>query len=54
MRFDNRYCWVVYFQNGVIVRIRTHLDSAMVTRLFDEKPLASGDFPTLHRTKKEI
>src|SRR5580698_8830583 len=19
MRFDNRYCWVVYFQNGVIV-----------------------------------
>lgn len=39
MRFDNRYCWVVYFQNGVIVRIRAYLDSAMVTRLFDENPL---------------
>src|SRR6204780_3349212 len=40
MRFDNRYCWVVYFQSGVIVRIRAYLDSAMVTRLFDENPLA--------------
>jgi uncharacterized protein len=40
MRFDNRYCWVVYFQNGVIVRIRAYLDSAMVARLFDENPLA--------------
>jgi ketosteroid isomerase-like protein len=40
MRFENRCCWVVYFQNGVIVRIRACLDSAMVTRLFDENPLA--------------
>ena len=40
MRFDNRYCWVVYFQNGVIVRIRAYLDSAMVARLFEENPLA--------------
>src|SRR6202521_266111 len=40
MRFDNRYCWVVQFQNGVIVRVRAYLDSAMVTRLFDENPLA--------------
>jgi uncharacterized protein len=39
MRFDNRYCWVVYFQNGVIVRIRAYLDSAMVARLFEENPL---------------
>jgi len=39
MRFDNRYCWVVYFKNGVIVRIRAYLDSAMVTRLFEENPL---------------
>jgi uncharacterized protein len=22
MRFDNRYCWVVYFQDGVVVRVR--------------------------------
>jgi uncharacterized protein len=39
MRFDNRYCWVVYFENGVIVRIRAYLDSAMVARLFEENPL---------------
>jgi ketosteroid isomerase-like protein len=39
MRFDNRYCWVVHFQDGVIVRVRAYLDSAMVARLFDENPL---------------
>ncbi len=39
MRFDNRYCWVVYFRDGVIVRVRAYLDSAMVTRLFQENPL---------------
>jgi ketosteroid isomerase-like protein len=25
MRFDNRYCWVVYFQDGLIVRVRAYL-----------------------------
>jgi hypothetical protein len=40
MRFDNRYCWVVYFKNGVMVRIRAYLDSAMVAQLFEENPLA--------------
>ncbi len=40
MRFDNRYCWVVYFQDGVLVRVRAYLDSAMVARLFDENPIA--------------
>jgi uncharacterized protein len=39
MRFDNRYCWVVYFQDGVIVRVRAYLDSAMVAKLFAENPL---------------
>ena len=39
MRFDNRYCWVVYFRNAVIVRVRAYLDSAMVARLFEENPL---------------
>jgi ketosteroid isomerase-like protein len=39
MRFDNRYCWVVYFKDGVIVRVRAYLDSAMVARLFLENPL---------------
>ena len=40
MRFDNRYCWVVHFQGGVIVGVRAYLDSAMVARLFDENPIA--------------
>jgi hypothetical protein len=40
MRFDNRYCWVVYFSNGIIVRVRAYLDSAMVARLFEENPIA--------------
>jgi len=39
MRFDNRYGWVVYFRNGVIVRVRAYLDSAMVARLFEENLL---------------
>jgi ketosteroid isomerase-like protein len=39
MRFDNRYCWVVYFQDGIIARVRAHLDSAMVARLFAENRL---------------
>jgi len=39
MRFDNRYCWVLYFRNNVIVRVRAYLDSAMVARLFEENPI---------------
>jgi ketosteroid isomerase-like protein len=38
MRFDNRYCWIVYFKDAVIVRIRAYIDSAMVARLFEENP----------------
>src|ERR1700720_2923076 len=40
MRFDNRYCWVVYFRDGLIVRVRAYLDSAMVAQLFMENPIA--------------
>jgi uncharacterized protein len=39
MRFDNRYCWVIYFQDGLIVRVRAYLDSAMVAQLFKENPI---------------
>jgi ketosteroid isomerase-like protein len=39
MRFDNRYCWVVYFRENVIVRVRAYLDSTMVARLFEQNPL---------------
>jgi ketosteroid isomerase-like protein len=40
MRFDNRYCWVVAFERGIIVRVRAYLDSAMVARLFEQNPIA--------------
>ena len=39
MRFDNRYCWVVYFRDNIIVRVRAYLDSTMVSRLFDQNPV---------------
>jgi uncharacterized protein len=41
MRFDNYYCWVVYFKEEVIVKVRAYLDSAMVARLFAENPIAA-------------
>jgi ketosteroid isomerase-like protein len=31
---------VVYFREGLIVRVRAYLDSAMVARLFEENPIA--------------
>ena len=34
--FDNRYCWIVHFSAGTIVKIRAYLDSALVQRLIDE------------------
>jgi ketosteroid isomerase-like protein len=39
LRFDNRYCWVCRFDAGEIVEVRAYLDSALVTRLFEENPL---------------
>jgi ketosteroid isomerase-like protein len=39
MRFDNRYCWVVQFKDGMIVGVRAYLDSALVARLFQENPI---------------
>jgi len=39
MRFDNRYCWIVFFEAERIVRVRAYLDSAMVTKLFEENPV---------------
>jgi uncharacterized protein len=41
MRFDNYYCWVVYFKGDVIVKVRAYLDSAMVAQLFAENPIAA-------------
>src|SRR5580698_3965009 len=39
MRFDNRYCWIVFFEGRRIVRVRAYLDSAMVVQLFKENPI---------------
>ena len=39
LRFDNRYCWIVYFREELIIRVRAYLDSALVARLFKENPL---------------
>ena len=39
MRFDNRYCWVVWFKDGLIVGVRAYLDSALVAQLFEENPI---------------
>ena len=39
LRFDNHYCWVCYFRNEKIVRVRAYLDSVMVARLFAENPI---------------
>ena len=34
--FDNTYCWVVRFSNGIIVEVRAYVDSALVQQLIDE------------------
>jgi uncharacterized protein len=39
MRFDNHYCWVVRFDDGLIVEVRAYLDSALVAELFRQNPI---------------
>jgi uncharacterized protein len=41
MRFDNRYCWILFFEADKIVRVRAYLDSALVTKLFEENPVTA-------------
>ena len=36
MRFDNRYCWVIRFNDEMIEEVRAYLDSALVQKLIDE------------------
>jgi ketosteroid isomerase-like protein len=38
-RFDNHYCWVCYFKDDKIVRVRAYLDSVTVARLVAENPI---------------
>jgi ketosteroid isomerase-like protein len=39
LRFDNHYCWVCYFKDDKMVRVRAYLDSVMVARLFEQNPV---------------
>lgn len=34
--FNNTYCWVVRFENDVIVEVRAYVDSALVQKVIDE------------------
>lgn len=41
-RFDNRYCWVVRFEKGLIVEVRAYLDSALVAKVIAENPVEAS------------
>lgn len=37
--FNNTYCWLVKFENEVIVHVRAYLNSALVQALVNETPI---------------
>lgn len=39
MRFDNRYGWVMQFEDATIIEVRAYLDSALVRKLLDDNPI---------------
>jgi len=39
--FNNTYCWIVKFENEIIVHVRAYLDSALVQALVNENPIKS-------------
>lgn len=36
MPFNNTYCWICRFKNGIIVEVKAYVDSALVQKLIDE------------------
>jgi len=34
--FNNTYCWIVRFENKVIVEVRAYVDSALVQKVITE------------------
>jgi len=36
-RYDNNYCWVFRFQNGLIQEVREYMDTQLVTETFGEE-----------------
>ena len=47
-RYDNNYCWVLRFQDGLIQEVREYMDTQLVTETFgadvtDRAPQGSGN-----------
>ncbi len=36
MPFNNTYCWIVKFENEIIVEVRAYVDSALVQKVINE------------------
>ena len=34
--FNNTYCWIVEFENEIIIKVRAYVDSALVQKIIDE------------------
>jgi uncharacterized protein len=35
-RYDNNYCWVFHFQDGLVNEVREYMDTQVVTDTFGE------------------
>ncbi|MEN6293690.1 MAG: hypothetical protein ABFD07_16945 [Methanobacterium sp.] len=36
MPFNNTYCWIVKFENEIIIEVRVYVDSALVQKVIEE------------------
>jgi ketosteroid isomerase-like protein len=36
--YDNRYCWVATFENGLVTELREYMDTQLVTETFGSDP----------------
>ncbi|MEL7669883.1 hypothetical protein [Methanobacterium sp.] len=36
MLFNNTYCWIVKFENEIIIEVRVYVDSALVQKVIEE------------------
>ena len=41
-RYDNNYCWVFRFQNGLIQEVREYMDTQLVTETFGEEAVPAA------------
>lgn len=35
MLFNNTYCWIIKFENDIIVEVRAYVDSALVKKVIE-------------------